>query len=161
MENKLVSFSTLLILFLLQNTLWAQEATVVAGSNTKGEGGAVSYTVGQTVYTTNKAFNGSVAQGVQQAYEVSVITGIDEPGFNLELTAYPNPTTDYLNLLVKDVELKNLQYHLCDINGRLIEHKILTDNKTTISMVNLKASSYLIKIIKDNHPVKTFKIVKL
>jgi hypothetical protein len=34
-------------------------------------------------------------------YEISVVTGIDEAkGINLSVTAYPNPTTDYLTLEV-------------------------------------------------------------
>ena len=41
--------------------------------------------VGQVVYITSTGINGSVAQGVQQPYEISVITGVNETAINLEM----------------------------------------------------------------------------
>ena len=58
----------------------AQKTIPSSGGNASGTGGKISYTVGQVVYTTNKGSNGSAAQGVQQPYEISAITGILKPG---------------------------------------------------------------------------------
>ena len=51
--------------------LQAQEIPIASGAVATGIGGSSSYTVGQVVYTTNTGSNGSVAQGVQQPYEIS------------------------------------------------------------------------------------------
>ena len=60
-------------------SLQAQEAIPATGGEASGSGGSASYTVGQVVYTTNVGTNGnSVAEGVQQPYEISVVTGIPE-----------------------------------------------------------------------------------
>ena len=48
----------------------AQEAVATAGGDASGTNGNVSYTVGQVVYTTNTGTTGSVAQGVQQPFEI-------------------------------------------------------------------------------------------
>jgi len=44
------------------------------GGNATGSGGSVSYTVGQITYRTFSGTNGSIAEGVQQTYEISVVT---------------------------------------------------------------------------------------
>ena len=101
MRHKKLKLSAVLLLGLGLTGLQAQNAVPATGGNASGSGGTVAYSVGQVVYTTNTATNGSVAQGVQQPFEISVVTGLEEAkGINLALSAYPNPTTDFLNLKV-------------------------------------------------------------
>ncbi|MGD0341661.1 MAG: hypothetical protein ABSA76_08155, partial [Bacteroidales bacterium] len=56
----------------------AQSTITTSGGNASGSGGSASYTIGQVVYSTITGTNGSSAQGVQQPYEISIITGIAE-----------------------------------------------------------------------------------
>ena len=135
------------------------EAIPASGGNAAGSGGSVSYSVGQVVYTTNTGTNGSVAQGIQQAYEISVITAIEEAK-DINLSAYPNPTADYLTLEVNDYQRSPLRFHLYDINGKLLQNEKITSNHTTIVMSDLATATYFVKVIRNNKEVKTFKIVK-
>lgn len=142
------------------------EAIPATGGNASGSGGSVSYSVGQLVYTTNTGTTGSVAQGVQQPYEISVVTGIEEAkGINLMVSAYPNPTADYLTLKVDDYDNKNLLYQLYDLNGMLLESKKIKGNVTSIDMSNLVPATYFLKIVQTSNALsqqvtKTFKIIK-
>lgn len=124
----------------------------------------MSYTVGQVVYTTNTGTNGSVAQGVQQPFEISVVTGIEEAkGITLQCSAYPNPTTDFLTLKVDastSLSIQSMEYQLFDINGKLLENKKVEDDETSIVMSNLVPAIYFLKIIQNNKEVKSFKIIK-
>ncbi len=124
----------------------------------------MSYTVGQVVYTTNTGTNGSVAQGVQQPFEISVVTGIEEAkGITLQCSAYPNPTTDFLTLKVDastSLSIQSMEYQLFDINGKLLENKKVEDDETSIVMSNLVPATYFLKIIQNNKEIKTFKIIK-
>jgi hypothetical protein len=121
----------------------------------------VSYSVGQIVYTTNTGTSGSVAQGVQQPFEISVVTGLEEAkGINLSVSAYPNPTTDYLTLSIGGFDISNLSYHLYDMNGKLLRNEKLTGNETQINMSNYVPSTYFVKVITGNQTIKTFKIIK-
>jgi hypothetical protein len=139
----------------------AQQAISTAGGEGIGTGGTVSYTVGQVVYTTNNGDEGTVFQGVQQPYEISVIpTGEDKIGINPELSVYPNPAKDYLLLKVKDYTPGNLSYQLFDMNGKLLENKKLEGYETIIQMDNLARSVYFLKVTDNDAEVKTFKIVK-
>jgi zinc transporter ZupT len=62
----LIAFGTMI--------LQAQETIPATGGNVVGSGGSVSHTVGQLLYNTVSGTNGTVAQGVQQPYEISVVT---------------------------------------------------------------------------------------
>jgi hypothetical protein len=138
--------------------LYAQESPTTAGGEATGTGGTASYSVGQVVYTTATGTNGSVAQGVQQPYEISTTVGIKETAITLELSVYPNPTTDYLTLKVEDNT--ELNYQLYDLQGKVIENKKVTANSTTIKMEALPKSIYFLNITKNIRIVKTFKIIK-
>ena len=156
-----VKLSAVLLLGLGLTGLQAQESVNATGGNASGSGGTVAYSVGQVVYTTNTGANGSVAQGVQQPFEISVVLAIEEAqGINLSVSAYPNPTTDYLTLEVNEFELSNLNFQLYDISGKLLQNEKITGNQTSIVMSNLVPATYFVKVIQDNKEVKTFKIIK-
>ena len=158
---KVLGVATLLACMFSLSTVSAQESVNATGGNASGSGGSASYSVGQVVYTTNTGTNGSVAQGVQQPFEISVVTGLEEAkGINLSVTAYPNPTTDYLTLSIGEFEISNLSYQLYDMNGKLLQSEKITGNQTSIVMSNLVPATYFIKVIQNNKEVKTFKIIK-
>ena len=70
-QIKLTILFVLGLVFLVQ----AQQTIPAAGHDISGSGGSVSYTIGQLVYTTNIGANNSLAQGVQQVYEISTLGG--------------------------------------------------------------------------------------
>jgi hypothetical protein len=137
---------------------FAQQATVVSGKNASGSGGSSSYTVGQIVYTTNTGTNGSLAQGVQQPFEISTL-GTDEFP-NVSLSAFPNPTNNALTLSLENYDTTNLSYELFDINGRLIKSNKLNGNQTQIDMTGNATGTYLLIINDKSKKLKTFKIIK-
>src|SRR5574344_1757390 len=161
MRHKRLKLSALLLLGLGLTGLQAQTSVNATGTNASGSGGTVSYSVGQVVYTTNTGTNGSVAQGVQQTFEISVVTGLEQAkGINLSVSAYPNPTTDYLTLSIGEFDISNLSYQLYDMNGKLLQNEKITGNQTSIAMGNLVPANYFVKVIQGNKEVKTFKIIK-
>ena len=161
MKHKRLKLSALLFLGLGLTGLQAQTSVNATGGNASGSGGSASYSVGQLAYTTNTGTNGSVSEGVQQPFEISVVTGIEEAkGINLSVSAYPNPTTDYLTLSIGEFDISNLSYQLYDMNGKLLQNEKITGNQTSIAMGNLVPANYFVKVIQGNKEVKTFKIIK-
>ena len=158
MKHKKTKFGVLLLGLGL--TAQAQQATTATGGNASGSGGTVAYSVGQIVYTTNTGTTGSVAQGVQQPYEISIVLGIDDNSIKLELTAYPNPTTNFLTLNVGKAELSTMNFELYDMSGKLIESRKIISSSETIAMENLPTATYFLKVTNNNNQVKTFKIIK-
>jgi hypothetical protein len=141
--------------------LQAQSTIPASGGNAIGSGGSVSYTVGQITYQTLSGTNGTVAQGVQQPYEISVVTSIkNSEEINLECLIFPNPTSGLAKLIFKSPDYENLRFRLYDINGVLLRDKKVESSETEISLENLSSSVYFLKVIKNNLEVKVFKIVK-
>lgn len=161
MQHKKLELSVVLLLGLGLSGLHAQEAIPASGGNGSGTGGSVSYTIGQVVYSTNTGTNGNEAQGVQQPFEISVVTAIEEAKvISLEFVVYPNPAKDYVILKTGTYDVENLKYYLYDSNGRLLDKDNVQGNETTISMRTLLPSTYFLKVIDDNKVIKIFKIIK-
>lgn len=127
-------------------SLNAQTAIVPAGGNGTGSGGSISYSVGQVVYTTATGSNGSVAQGVQQPYEISVVTGLENKKIDLSMSVYPNPAQDYLKLRIDNEELIKYQFHLLNINGNLLKKDNVEAHETEINLQRLPSGTYFLKI---------------
>jgi hypothetical protein len=150
-----------ILLGMVQTGLQAQEAMATSGGNAFGSGGSASYSVGQVFYTIITATNGIVTHGVQQAIEISDITGIDGAnGITIQCSVFPNPTTDFLTLVMKDEAPTQFVASLYDINGKLLETNRSESNQTSIDMSHLIPATYYLKVIQDNREVKTFKIIK-
>jgi len=170
MRNKQLKLGAVLLLSLGLTGLQAQKVIPATGGEVSGGGGSVSYTIGQVVYTTNTGTNGSVAQGVQQPYEISMVTGIERTAkFKLELTVYPNPTVDHLILKIGDkaaIGPQMLSYRLYDINGRLLKNKKITSKETSIDMEKYRPATYFLEVTGTKsggetiNRIATFKIIK-
>jgi len=159
MKNKKTKLSALLLLGIGFNQGYAQQATTASGGDASGSGGSVAYSVGQIAYTTNTGTTSSLAQGVQQPYEISITTGLLETDIKLNLSAYPNPTTNYLMLQIDNFD-KDLSYQLYDISEKLLESNTAVANFTTIKLEQYATATYFLKVTQNNTLVKTFKIIK-
>lgn len=142
------------------NQINAQESVLITGGNPSGSNGNVSYSVGQIFYTTVNGTTAYLSQGVEQPFEIQTVLGLDNFNVSLELSVYPNPTTDIIYLKVKESSFETLQYQLFDINGRLIENNKISENSTIIQMGKYPEAIYLLKVIDNSKEVKTFKIIK-
>ena len=141
--------------------LHAQQATTAAGGEATGTGGTASYSVGQVVvYTTNTGTNGSVAQGVQQAYEIYNV-GIKETELNISLSIFPNPTAANLTLQISDYNNEKVSYQLYDMQGKLLNNGKIVAQQTKIEMTSLPTAAYYVNVVnQENQKVQSFKIIK-
>ncbi len=138
----------------------AQEAATVAGGDASGSGGTASYSVGQVLYSSNASGTGSVAEGVQQAFEISIVTSLNETkGMDLQLAVYPNPASEQLTLTTAK-DGANLSYELFDIKGKLLAADRINNRQVFISMSLYPAATYFVKVSEGSKVVKTFKITK-
>jgi hypothetical protein len=161
MQDKLVNMFILLLFSFGLTAVRAQERIPASGGNVTGSGGSVSYTIGQIAYTSIVGANFSVEQGIQQPYEISVITGIPEAkDISLQCTVYPNPTTDNLKLHIENFNLANLMFQLYDMSGKLLLTSRIVSNETVILMRNYAPAFYFLIISDNQKKIKTFKIVK-
>ena len=149
------------LLFCAAFTIQAQQTIPTSGGDATGSGGSVSYSIGQLITTSIANSNGSVSAGIQQAFEVSVVLGVDdENGIDLSYSAYPNPTVDLLHLTIANFNQENLSYQLFNLQGQLLAEKKLSNATTTIGMGSYTTATYFLKVTSNNQALKTFKIIK-
>jgi disulfide oxidoreductase YuzD len=139
---------------------FSQQTVDAAGGNASGSGGSASYSLGQTVYTTNTGLNGSAAKGVQQAYEISVVYGVDDMQAGCMMTVCPNPTSGFLELKVEYPDISFLKFQLLDLNGKVLESRDITRSTERIQLENFPVATYVLKVIRGITEIKTFKIIK-
>ena len=158
MKNTILFFLSFLFSFSMKAQT-SHQVLSASGGDATGSGGSVAYSVGQIVYTTSTGTTGSVAQGVEQAYEIYSV-GIKETTLNISLSVFPNPTSDFLTLKVEDYNNEALSYNLIDEQGKLILSEQITNQETQVAMSTLARGSYFINIVQTNKKIQTFKIIK-
>jgi hypothetical protein len=150
----------IVIVFLWPGLAQTQESANTSGGDATGSSGTVAYSIGQVTYTTNTGRNGSVAQGVQHAYEIFTV-GIKGTELNISLKAFPNPTIDNLTLQISDYNNEKLSYQLFDMQGKQISNGQIVAQQTQINMNSLPTATYLMNILdQKNKKVQSFKIIK-
>jgi hypothetical protein len=155
---KKYTYIYILTFFGLSINLTAQNNTVSAGGDAEGSNGSVSFTVGQVVYTSAEGANGSINQGVQQPYDIDIITGIEHE--EIELTLYPNPTLGQFNLSIADSRTSEYSIQLFDASGRLILNKKQLLELNFISLESYATGTYVLSVFKKDELIKSFRIVR-
>lgn len=143
-------------LFLTGSYLYAQTGSVSAGGKASGTGGTVSYSIGQANFTTTTATEGTISQGLQQPYEIYVLSGVDET-----ISIFPNPTVaGYVTLRIVDGQSLDFSYELFDLQGKSLVSKKVENWETIIQMSEYATGTYIIKVLHDQQARKCFKIMK-
>ena len=151
------------ILFCLLITVeftFAQAALTASGGEAVGDGGSLSYTIGQVDYIQASGSGGTASQGVQQAFTITVLGNDDFSSIELKAVVFPNPTTNYINLIITNVVAEDLSYRLFDMNRRIISSHKITNQETIIPMERLASATYLLYVLDQNSQLKVFKIIK-
>lgn len=154
--------SVIFIMLWALTELQAQEVIPASGGEASGNGGSVSYTVGQIAYTFHSGNDGSVSQGVQQPYEIytEVETAIPK-GIELFCTLYPNPVNDRLIIKTEaNPHRQALRFQLYDMHGKTLQNGKIKGSITYVHMTGISSGIYLLKVIDGNTEVITFKIIK-
>ena len=77
MKKLRISFLAIILLLFFYANLNAQNALTAVGGDIQSDNGSASYTVGQLVYTQKSDSHNTALEGVQQPYEISIISGVD------------------------------------------------------------------------------------
>jgi len=148
------------IVIFTHSHLLAQNSIVSCGGQAIGTGGAVSYSIGQISYSSISESGWHITQGVQQPYEISIITGINDIDNQIKIQAYPNPTSNNLILSIPNQEIKNLYYKLIDIQGRIIIEERINQKTEHINLYKMNAGIYMLSIFNSKQKIKTLQIIK-
>lgn len=156
-----ISFYIVFGLLILPLSIMAQQAVPASGGSAETSFGSFSYTLGQIDYGSASGTKGSMSQGVQHTYEIWVTSVMENyESIDLVFSVYPNPTIDFLDLQIENYNHSQLSYQLFDQNGKIIRAQNIDYVVTRISMASLATATYFIRVIENEIPIKTFKIIK-
>lgn len=160
MCNKKTKMITVLILSLIVLDLKSQTSAIASGGVANGSGGTVSYTVGQPCYKSDVGENGAIEEGIQQSYEIPIVTEVKGKEVNATITVLLIARDNRLILRVNNIELSDLSFQLYNINGKILHKGRITAKETTISISNYPSATYFINVLDRDKRINTIKIVK-
>ena len=135
----------------------AQEVISSQGETYSNTNGVIDFTIGEVIINTGTNGTNDITQGFHQTNWVFV--GLDNFAPNYEVSVYPNPSEELLNIRTKTFE--NVSYTLYDAVGKVILQDKLSSEFTTITVNQLAPGSYSLTLNNSAQNLKTFKLTKL
>ncbi len=160
MPKKIAIINLITFFMISVSAINAQNTISTSGGELTGTEGTVSYTIGQSFYKNNTGTNGSVIEGVQQPYEISVVSTEDEKKSNQEIKVFPNPTLDIITIKIINDFKTGMKYNLYDDNGKILISKVINTKEIKIKMGSYSYGTYFLKLLDKTKEIKTFKIIK-
>ena len=80
---------------------------------------------------------------------VSYTTSIEERLLS-SIKLYPNPASDYVDVLVSDNDIKVSRLEVYDVYGKLLNNVEVVENPTRINVTTLSCGMYFVKVITEN-----------
>ncbi|MDA3868181.1 MAG: T9SS type A sorting domain-containing protein [Salinivirgaceae bacterium] len=77
-----------------------------------------------------------------------------------QLSLYPNPIVNVLNIDLRAENLMNPQVQIYDAVGKLVKARALSQKSTGIDVADMANGVYFVKIMDDNSVIETRKVVK-
>ncbi|MBK6949589.1 MAG: T9SS type A sorting domain-containing protein [Haliscomenobacter sp.] len=149
-----------LILFFCGPLCLSQTNIIGGGGNGSGTGGTMSFSVGQLLVGAVYGPTGSVDYGAESPFEIFVITPVVERQLSAQIRAFPNPFSGELNLEVRSLENKPMEYYLVDSAGRVVHRGKLQAVNTPFDFNGLAPGIYFLRIQTREQLLKTIKIIK-
>jgi hypothetical protein len=137
----------------------AQQVIATAGNFSSNTSGSLSWTIGEGIIETYTGTGMILTQGFQQSTRTSTATQ-NLSSNAMEISAYPNPTSDFVSLKVNIKSPINLKFSLYDVYGKLVLDQKLESNESKISFNNLASGVYLLKLFSYEKEIKAIKIIK-
>jgi hypothetical protein len=149
---------------------WSQasiERWVIGTTGGSYTGGTwlVDYTAGETVITTVSNTGNTLTQGFQQP--ASILVSVNEhPETDWEVNLYPNPSSDFLNISISNIEEDKTVVELYDIIGQRLEYREFNTGGNqrldcTFEMGQYATGTYFLRVSAGKELSEVYKIVKI
>ena len=150
---------TLLPCALLNIETNAQSTTAAAGGEAKSNLLSLNWTLGEVITETSSSQAITLTQGYQQS-KLEVISLNQENSTNVYCNVYPNPSSDFVVIDFKGRLDKDSKFSIFDSNGVEVLQNKIEEERSFVSIKNLSAGSYIIKITSPNLSGNNFRIIK-
>lgn len=150
------------------DTVFIQLYGIGGGYGESSKGQSLSYSMGEIMVSTVSNFNQTLTQGFQQSSFEAVVGIIEIEDIEFDVQAYPNPTTDFLNIKIStskgNVNASEYQVLFYDLTGKAIvlEQNYLENDIIRLDLNNLPTGAYIARIVgnENKQVISNFKITK-
>lgn len=153
-------FFSLFPALLLSTKGSAQNAILSAGNTVKNANYTLSYSIGEISIATYKEATATLTQGQQQGnLIITSLNGIENSG--IQAKAYPNPTSNFVILIIEGNNTGDLEYRLTSVSGSLLVSEKNLSEQQKVPMNQYKSGIYFLTVSnRNNNNIHTFKIIK-
>jgi len=137
------------------------EVVASAGDFYTSSSASLSWTVGESMTESFIAGNNILTQGFQQPENLNA-TVVNKGNIFSEVTAYPNPTRNVLNLYFGNHLDGLLQVEIFDVAGKIVYSStanVSKENRLRVDLSELQEGLYLMKLSKADNGAST--IIKI
>lgn len=147
-----------LILLILTNRYQteAQVSNNALGNDIQSQYGSIAYSIGELFYV-QKGSKFSSSEGIQNSY-TNNLNGIHSA---IKLSIYPNPTSDFVHIKFPNDFSNSLTYKIYNNIGNELLHGSIQNTNAQISLTQLPASIYLLKVYLEQMEMASIKIIKI
>lgn len=79
-------------------------------------------------------------------------TKLEYFAFGKSVRIYPNPTSDYLNIEISNLQIENNSTVIIyDTSGRILRKMGITDNNTVLNLSDISSGLYILQLIIGEH----------
>ncbi len=158
-DSKQLLFYLIMVLafsFQMRSQTSINAGAIVTSSSSSGSS---ETSIGQMFYQRNQNATTIEFQGVIQPLSTEVLSVDDTSTLALESVVFPNPTTDNVQLHLKEFN-GALTYKVYSVLGKEVLYNRIEALETTIPFYSMATGVYILHILQDGKPIKTVKIVK-
>lgn len=118
----------------------------------------LEWSIGEIAVETLEGESRMLTQGFHQG-PLEISTLINNTDFDINMTVYPNPTSNYIHLTTESV-VHNLKVNITNLNGITIYSCEIDTSPWQFDFSNYASGTYILLVITKNQTLKSFKIIK-
>ncbi len=157
MKRLFLTVSLGVALFSVNAQTASPELVSSAGESFNNTSYQLDWSIGEGTTATHSAGDYVITQGLHQGSYV--ITSVEDLALDINISVYPNPTTDLINL-TSFQNLTGLAVIVTNINGKILQQTEVTNEVEQLNFSNYENGIYFLTIKQKNQLIKSFKIIK-
>lgn len=130
-----------------------------SGDTYKNSSYQLDWSIGEILTETYTSSQNTLTQGFHQG--TLIITETDQlKDLQFEITAFPNPASDYVILMIAHPRVRNLRFTITAQNGKTLQNGKITEPRQQVSLAGIATGVYFLNVLSDLELLKSFKIIK-
>ncbi|MCQ2298218.1 MAG: T9SS type A sorting domain-containing protein [Bacteroidales bacterium] len=156
----------IMFLFVVGQEAIGQQVVPVSGGSVSNGSGFFSFSLGQVVSKSDfepavsvNSVTASVIEGVQQPYTIEQLSIEGVSALNVEISLYPNPTTQRVKVSSSDSETQ-LTFRLYGVSGQLMQEGTMM-GEMVLDTEDYPTGCYMLFLESGNRQSNVYRIVKI